>query len=359
MHSAKGQTLRRSLFFTALVLILCFSSSWAPADDCRRVRNLLVLFDASGFMKEKNRYQMFMETMKNFQRAMPLTADGFFNVGLRHYGLKVGLGCNNTESILSSQPWDPERFINSFPKSLSYGMSSLSAGLRAAADEVAGLDGKTVIILIGGGLESCKLDPVKTADQIAFNNPDLEIHTFQVGTEPEGKFFLEKIANKGRGTFNRGREMDSSAGWFAWMKANLLVPCGGASRVPGAAAPAVPAHPPVAPIIFDGNGFSVRSKTPAVNSSNQASLQAVGMFLRENPSAKTALHGYSDGKGSAEVNLKTSRKRAEAVAAYLISTYGIHSSRIGVIAHGAADGGSGTGPSFTRAGRRVEIEFIK
>jgi hypothetical protein len=101
------------------VILFLFPSPWAYADDCKRVQNILVLFDASGFMKERGRYQTLLKQMRFFEEAMPLTADGFFDVGLRHYGLKVGLGCENTQSILAIQPWDPERFINSFPRSVS------------------------------------------------------------------------------------------------------------------------------------------------------------------------------------------------------------------------------------------------
>ncbi len=188
---------RYHIFAISLALaMVSFSTGLSRGDDCKRVSNILVVFDASGFMKEKNRYDLLLEQMSFFEKAMPLTRDGFFNVGIRHYGLKVGLGCENTESVLAIQPWDPERFLNSFPKSISYGMSSLSAGLRAAADEAASAEGKTVIVLIGGGMESCKADPVKIAERIGINNPDLEIHTFQVGNSPDGRFFLGAIAQK-------------------------------------------------------------------------------------------------------------------------------------------------------------------
>ena len=89
------------------VILFLFPSAWTYADDCKRVQNILVLFDASGYMKERGRYQILLKQMRFFEEAMPLTADGFFDVGLRHYGLKVGLGCNNTQSILAIQPWDP------------------------------------------------------------------------------------------------------------------------------------------------------------------------------------------------------------------------------------------------------------
>ncbi len=340
-----------------LTLILCFfSSSSLNADDCRRVPNILVLFDASGYMKEKDRYQQLLTQMGFFAKAMPLTADGFFNVGLRHYGLKVGMGCENTESILAIQPWDPEKFVNAFPKSVSYGVSSLSAGLRASADEAASATGKTVIVIVGGGIESCNADPVAIAEQISRNNPDLEIHTFQIGNAQDGTYFLKGIAEKARGTYNVADSSFNQASWYGWMMRNLVTPCGPSVRPPGGAR----ASAPISPVTFDYNSFSVRSTDPGADAGNLASLQAVGQALRENPTARVILHGFSDGKGKPDYNLKLSRKRAEAVAHFLVTTYGIPASQIGIVAHGASQAPLGpVAPAQERLGRRVEIEITQ
>ena len=203
----RGWLCRLLIFGLILTFMTAFCSITARADDCKRVSNILVLFDASGFMKEKSRWEFFLQQMAFFQQAMPVTADGFFNVGIRHYGLKVGLGCENTESILAIQPWDPEKFLNAFPRTVSYGVSSLSAGLRASGDEVASAEGKTIIVLIGGGLESCNMEPVKVTDQICRNNPDLEIHTFQIGNAPEGSFLFKGDRRK------KSRNLQPSGGF--------------------------------------------------------------------------------------------------------------------------------------------------
>jgi outer membrane protein OmpA-like peptidoglycan-associated protein len=331
----------------ALMLLVASFSSPAGADDCRRIPNILVLFDASGFMKDK--WDFFLQQMAFFQQAMPLTRDGFFNVGIRDYGLKVGLGCENTESILAIQPWDPERFFNAFPKNVSYGVSSLSAGLRAAGDEVASADGKSIIVLVGGGIESCNLDPVKVTDQMCKNNPDLEIHTFQIGNAPEGNFYLKAIAQRSHGTYNLLTDTRSSASWHAWMKKNLVMPCA------SSAAPQAP--PAIGPVLFDSKGFSVRSNDPAVDVTNLQNLDAVAQILRGNPSAKVVLHGFSDAKGNPDFNMKLSKKRAEAVAHFLIRTYHISSTRISVVPHGSSQAALQTPAAQQRGARRVEFEI--
>lgn len=340
---------------TILVATFFFVPNHSFADDCKRTANILVLFDASGYMREKDHYQALIKQMGFFEKAIPLTADGFFNIGLRHYGLKVGMGCDNTESILAIQPWDPERFLNSFPRSVSYGTSSLGAGLRAAGDEIAGFPGKTMIVVVGGGIESCKTDPIKIAEQVCSNNPDVEIHTFQIGGSQDGAFYLRGIAQKGKGTYHSYGELSSAAIWHSWMKQFWVQPCR-----PVAAPPPVTGTAPLSgnAVTFDFNSFSVRSTDPVADASNLAIMEAVVAMLRQNPSSRVNLHGFSDGKGKPEYNLNLSRKRAEAVARHLSSVYGIPVSRMRVVPRGAASSGAPR-PVEDRMGRRVEFEVIR
>ncbi|MFA6221644.1 MAG: OmpA family protein [Desulfomonilaceae bacterium] len=355
------RSMRRFLGRFILILTVIVSSTWlfndgSFGDDCRKTPNILVLFDASGFMKEKDHYQTLLKQMDYFSKAIPLTADGFFNIGLRHYGLKVGMGCASTESILSIQPWDPERFINSFPKSVSYGTSSLAAGLRAAGDEIASANGKSIIVVVGGGIESCKADPIRIAEQICQNNPDVEIHTFQIGNAQDGAYFMKGIAQKGRGQYYKTDQFNSPAGWHAWMLKYWVKPCGttGASPSSGAA----PAS--FAPILFDFNNFSVASKDPGINAANRASLDSLALALRQNPNSRVTLKGYSDGRGKPEQNLAVSRKRAQAVSQFLSTVYGIPKSRMSVQGMGASVQGLGAPhQQDDRMGRRVEIELSR
>jgi outer membrane protein OmpA-like peptidoglycan-associated protein len=340
-----------------LMTILIGSASVIRADDCKRVPNILVLFDASGYMKDRGRYQELLKEMAYFVQAMPVTADGFFNVGLRDWGLKVGLGCENTESVLSVQHWDPERFMNSFPKHVSYGVSSLSAGLRGAADDVAGL-GKSIIIVIGGGSESCKTDPIQTAERIALDNPKVEIHTFQIGNSPEGRYYLQGIAAKARGTYNDAEGFTNSTAWHAWMKRYLVVPCNPAKSTAGETAGTGPQT--VGVVTFDTGSYSVRSRDASADASNRATLEVVAKALKANSSARVVLHGYSDGKVSPRVNLKISKKLADAVARYLKRAYKISPAQIGAVAHGASPSALHAPPGAQkRFGRRVEFELFQ
>ncbi len=341
------------------MLMLVATAAQVSADDCKRVKNVMILFDASGIMKDRDRYKGILEHMEYFKRAVPVLADGFFNVGIRHYGWRVGMQCKSTELILGVQPWDPERFINSFPKTVSYGTSALSAGLRAAAEDLSAAEGSSVLIVLGAGLESCQSDPVKVAEQIAFNNPNLEIHTFQLGNEPEGRTNLQGIAKRGRGTFSYLREVQGEAGWHLWMERHLVVPCAGPAA-PGAPAQPVQPLPAVGPVTFDPNSFSVKSKDPNANAANLAALQAVATWIQGNPSGRIILHGFCDSKGTPQKNLNNSNKQAAAVSEFLSSTFRVDPAKIAFIGHGMTKFFSQpTSAQSQRMMRRVEFELVQ
>jgi outer membrane protein OmpA-like peptidoglycan-associated protein len=352
---AEKTHIRLQLGFVLCVALFVFFSSVYPvkADDCKRVQNIVVLFDASGFMKQKGRYAFLIKQMRLFEKAMPLTMDGFFKVGLRDYGFRVGTGCASTESILAVQPWDPERFLNSFPVTVSYGTSALSAGLRGAAEDLADASGKSIILVVGGGLESCKADPLKIADRIAFNNPDLEIHTMQIGREQEGKFFLSGIAKRGRGTYAVLSDSASPAQWHSWMIRYLVEPC----QRPEQPEPAKQL-PSFGAITFDYKSNSVRSKDRVANAQNLAALAGVSAYLKKNPTHRLIIHGFTDGKGSQAYNLKLSNRRAAAVARYLTKTYGIPAAQMSIVGHGMSQTLlQQPGAAMSRAARRVEFEI--
>ena len=110
--------------------------------------------------------------------------------------------------------------------------------------------------------------------------------------------------------------MNSLAGWFSWMKKYMVISCAGPATSTSGGTPQS-----IGAVTFDYNSFTVKSKEPAADAANQAAIQAVANALRANPTAAVVLHGFSDGKGKPDYNLKLSKKRAEAVAHYLMAAF--------------------------------------
>jgi outer membrane protein OmpA-like peptidoglycan-associated protein len=81
--------------------------------------------------------------------------------------------------------------------------------------------------------------------------------------------------------------------------------------------------------------------------------------LRDWPDVKIEIRGYTDSQGGAEVNLRLSQKRSEAVMFYFISK-GISPARLSAIGRGMADPvGDNTTAEGRARNRRVELHRVK
>ena len=61
-------------------------------------------------------------------------------------------------------------------------------------------------------------------------------------------------------------------------------------------------------------------------------------YLKDNPDAKASVTGYADsGTGTAEINQRLARQRAEAVRDLLVQKYGIDESRLTVDSKGSSE----------------------
>lgn len=80
--------------------------------------------------------------------------------------------------------------------------------------------------------------------------------------------------------------------------------------------------------------FAINSAT--VSQREMVNVYNVAQWLKDNPDCKVTIVGYADrGTGSADYNMKLSRRRAEAVAAILQDHYGIAASRIEIECEGS------------------------
>jgi OOP family OmpA-OmpF porin len=93
-----------------------------------------------------------------------------------------------------------------------------------------------------------------------------------------------------------------------------------------------------------------------IMSQYMADLDQLGMFLKKNPNAYALLVGYTDSIGPEEYNLGLSNRRADSVAAYLMSSQGVKQDQIVVNWYGEANPIAGNDTTAGRAqNRRVEV----
>jgi len=105
----------------------------------------------------------------------------------------------------------------------------------------------------------------------------------------------------------------------------------------------------VGDVNFDFNSADVPSQYGA-------DLQALGNFLKKNPNAYALLVGYTDSLGSEEYNLGLSNRRADSVAAYLMTNHGVSTDQVVINWYGEANPVAGNDTDEGRAqNRRVEV----
>ena len=106
-------------------------------------------------------------------------------------------------------------------------------------------------------------------------------------------------------------------------------------------------------LAFDSNSFEIDDES-------RPSLEKVAEALNGDPNARAVIEGHTDDRGDAGYNLELSRKRANAVMAYLVEEFSIQPSQLSAIGYGEerpiADNDTETNQ---QKNRRVEIVVLK
>ncbi|MDA8413119.1 MAG: OmpA family protein [Desulfobacteraceae bacterium] len=109
--------------------------------------------------------------------------------------------------------------------------------------------------------------------------------------------------------------------------------------------------PAILDIQFDTNKSDIKPKY-------EADLKNVGEFLQEFPKARGEISGHTDSTASNAYNMKLSQRRAESVAKYITTTFGIDPARITTKGYGET---KPIASNKTKAGRaknrRIEANF--
>jgi len=104
-------------------------------------------------------------------------------------------------------------------------------------------------------------------------------------------------------------------------------------------------------ILFDVGSDHIRGESTPT-------LAEIGEMLKAHPTLKLTIEGHTDNVGAAAANQTLSEKRAAAVKAYLVSSYGVDAARLKSVGYGATKPVS---PNTTAEGRQDNrrVELVK
>jgi OmpA-OmpF porin, OOP family len=227
---------------------------------------------------------------------------------------------------------------------------------------LAGVSGKTAVIMLSDGMANVGADPVQEAKQILEKYPNVVVHVISFA-QPGAKDM--SIKGKGMDTAEeqRGAEINRQ---IAQLGKGILVDASDLYKNPAAMqrfvmdvfcleekqAVAVEQKIVLRGIQFDFDKYNIKPEFQPILDEAVATLKA-------KPDVKVVINGHTDSIGSAEYNMALSERRAKAVLDYFAAK-GISPGRMTSVGHGLEDPIASNATADGRAlNRRVELNVMQ
>jgi OOP family OmpA-OmpF porin len=288
--------------------------------------NFIVMFDASSSMAEKykdtdmSRYDVARKLLKERNDMLP------------ELGYKAGLYLYTPwKEVYPMQTYDRAKVaaaIDTLPDKAD-NPTMLQEGLYNLGPVLQGLSGKTKVFIFTDGtytrVESIPQTPGELAKELA-DKYDVDFYLISKPRDRQAEKRLNEIADV---------DYVSRVIPFEWFIErpeyinNILYTVKATERIETTTETKIVGMK-IENILFDFDRDQSRAEF-------NSELDELGEFLQSKSNAYTVLAGYTDSVGTEDYNMRLSRRRAENVAAYLMSNYTIDPSRIVVTWYGKAN----------------------
>ena len=300
--------------------------------------NAIILFDSSRSMakplkgSETPRLEALKEMLTTRLAWLP---DLGYNFGLYLY--------TPWTELYPVQPFDKAKFATALQQlpTEAGGETLLIQSLAKLDPILAGLSGKTVVFLFSDGQYSRykRLDrPYQKARELA-NKYDVCFYVISTAATKQHEKTLQEIADVNE--CSRLIEFSTYMNRPSYNSGALFVVAANTELVTVTEEKVVGVR---------GGNILFGFDNEAILPEYQEQMNKIGGFVKENPNSYVVIHGYADNTGSSEYNMKLSHRRAESVANYLTSNFGIESARIVVMWFGSLNP---TATNDTDEGRKL------
>ncbi|MBI4335997.1 MAG: VWA domain-containing protein [Candidatus Omnitrophica bacterium] len=172
-------------------------------EEAETLSNLLIILDSSGSMDEKTRDgQEKLSAAKQALTGLLDTLPNQLNVGLLCYGHRRKGDCSDIAIEVPVQPLDRAQIRGSVTSLKPLGTTPIAASLEEAGKHLSTIKGKSSIVLISDGEETCNGDPVAVAASLAQKygiRVIVDVVGFDVNDKERAQ--LEAIARAGGGKY--------------------------------------------------------------------------------------------------------------------------------------------------------------
>jgi OOP family OmpA-OmpF porin len=356
--------LRRTWYVVGLMaaLLTFMVGASAEAKLVPKVDNFIIFLDQSGSM------YMQYEAMKQTRMAVAKSLLLDLNNQICELGYKGGIYLFAPfQQVLPVGVYNRSQFAAALKtvkdnQEVFGRQTPMQVGISDLSPVVAGLQGKTAVILVTDGGANKGGDPVKEAQALAAKHPQLCFIVIAVDPEGKtGKEVTEGIAKVNNcSTLVDARQLAGNKA--AQEKFVKDVFCEDVPE-PVAAPPPPPPPPPPAPapvvkkIVLRGINFDFDKSN--IKPEFKPVLDEGVDILKANPDVKVIIKGYTDSIGTAAYNQKLSERRAQAVLDYFASK-GIAKDRMQAVGYGMKDPIANNKTKDGRAlNRRVELQVVQ
>ena len=190
----------------ALALSLALIGALVPRPAAAREgdeehMNVLIILDSSGSMAGKMGGQVKMQAAQRVVKDLVDNMPSDMSVGLLVYGSQMPYQKRDCEDITLLEPVgpvNPAEFSAKLAQVKPRGMTPIGASLRRAAEALHGLPGKSTIVLVSDGAETCQSDPCKVAQEVRSTmGIDVKVHVVGLDIESQDRSTLECVAEGG------------------------------------------------------------------------------------------------------------------------------------------------------------------
>jgi OOP family OmpA-OmpF porin len=286
------------------------------ADIVKTADNFIILFDSSSSMNENYRNT----SMTKLAAAKEILKEK--NETLPDLGYNAGLYLlSNFKPVYMVQKYDRQKFAAALEQlpAKAGGPTLMMEGMRKLRGVLAGLSGKTVVFLFTDGYYKPTpgmKKPVEIARELAGKH-DVCFYVISTAKAAHQKEILKTVASINQ--CSRVVPFDYLLGRPEYLTGALF-------EIDVKTIETIETIDYLAGFKVDNIQFDFNSS--AIPSGFYGELNKLGDFLREHPKTYVVLAGYTDGTGSAEYNLRLSRRRVESVQAYLTNYSGVSIGRI-------------------------------
>jgi OOP family OmpA-OmpF porin len=292
-------------------------------DLIKTADNFIILFDTSSSSNE----MVPGKNISKIQAAKNLLAER--NAWLPDLGYQAGLYIytdhetlvGTFKEVYGMQPYDRDRFaaaIDQLPEQ-GQGGTTLNAGLSPLRKVVAGLSGKTAIIMFTDGkvtrMRGTKR-PLQIAQEIV-RDKDFCFYLVSSATEDVNRQMLDTVTkvNTCSRVIPMAAFMDNPqhlSGALFLVRTSSYTRLRPITQTVGVF---------VDDVLFDFDSSVLRSEY-------KGKLDELGAYLQDNPGTFLVVGGFADSAGDEEYNLWLSKRRALSIKSHLLGTYDINGERV-------------------------------